>query len=166
MEQTEITFRKPNEFQVSPYSAAWISWFHFKKYIILARLNSDTSKWSNCSAYFHSFCQNRFLINGTSCQNIKTRKHTGILACKLHKLSKFHVFILRKKCIFIAFFSSISYNCFLWYLEFYWPGHNFETNSNLAMKFSPKIDTYKSLSGVKFQNHWCPVSQNLFWSVN
>ena len=38
----------------------------------------------------------------------------------------------------------------VWYLEFYWPGHNFKTNANLAMKGSPKIETYESLPGVKF----------------
>ena len=46
---------------------------------------------------------------------------------------KFRVFILRKRCIFIAFFifSSISSSYFVWYLEFYWPNHNFETNSRI-----------------------------------
>ena len=59
------------------------------------------------------------------------------------------------------------------YVEFYWLFHNFETNVNLGMKFSPKIETCERLSGVKFQNHWCPVSyftdqkkKNTFWSVN
>ena len=35
--------------------------------------------------FFH-FYQDPFLINGTPRQNIKTRKYTNILACKLHKL--------------------------------------------------------------------------------
>ena len=59
------------------------------------------------------------------------------------------------------------------YVEFYWLFHNFETNVNLGMKFSPKIETCERLSGVKFQNHWCSVSyftdqkkKNTFWSVN
>ena len=41
------------------------------------------------------------------------------------------------------------------------------------MKFSPKLETYESLPGVKPWNQWCPVPdftdqkiQNAFWSVN
>ena len=115
MEQTEITFRKPNEFQVSPYSAAWISWFHFKKYIILACLNSNTSKWSNCSAYYFIlpkwFSNQRDLLS--EYKNQKTHRLVNYTNSHVTEV-KFQVFILRKVCIFIGFFiffPSISYNC-------------------------------------------------------
>ena len=51
-----------------------------------------------------SFCQNRFLINGTSCQNMKTRKNSGLwIMQSLMWQKKFQVLILLKKRIFIAF---------------------------------------------------------------
>ena len=158
----------------SPYSATRISWFHFKKYSTLVLLNSNTSKWSHCTAYFFilskSFFKQRDLL--PEYKNQKKSRHSTSHVTVI----KFQVFILRKKRIFIAFFwifTSICYDCFMWYLEFYWPSHNFETNANLVMTFSPKIETYRNLSGVKFRNHWCLVSyftdqkkENALWSVN
>ena len=137
-------------------------------------------------------CQNEvidnayFFILPKSCFNqcnllseYKDQKHTGILGCKLHNNwseIKFCGLILHKNHIFVAFywvFASISKKCYLWYLELYWPGHNFETNVNLAIKFSLKIENYEGLLGEKFRNQWCLVSnsadrkrQYVFWYVN
>ena len=88
------------------YFATWISWFHFKKYIVLARLNSNTSKRSQCSAYFfillRSFFNQRDLL--PEYKNWKTQtfwlvNYTNSNVTEM----KFQVFILRKKCIFITF---------------------------------------------------------------
>ena len=55
----------------------------------------------------------------------------------------------------------------MWYLEFYWSGHNFETNADLVMNFSSKIETNKILSGVKFRSYFTDQKrQYVFWYVN
>lgn len=37
-------------------------------------------------------------------------------------------------------------------LEFYWMGHKFEIDANLAIKYSLKKETYEGLPGEKFRN--------------
>ena len=50
-------------------------------------LKFEYVKMKSLTVHIFLFCQNRFLSTGTCYQNIKTRKLTGILGCKLHNLS-------------------------------------------------------------------------------
>ena len=54
------------------------------------------------------------------------------------------------------------------YLEFYWLGHNFETNANLAMKFLPKIEKHEGwIAGITDDLcHILQTKKKIFWCLN